>query len=182
MLDLKLVREEPDRVRAALARRGRADAVDELLELDARRRELLPQVEGERAAQNRAGEAIAEAKRSGADSSEAIEQMRAVKARIDELQGEVEGVEQGLDALIGSLPNLPAESAPDEEEVLREVGDGGRTGRDHLALLGGLVDMEAGARLSGSRFAYLRGPLVMLELALVRWAMELLSEEGFEPV
>jgi seryl-tRNA synthetase len=182
MLDLKLVREDPERVRAALARRGRADAVDELLELDARRRELLPQVEGERAAQNRAGDAIAEAKRSGAEASEAIEQMRAVKARIDELQGEVEGVEQRLDALIGSLPNLPAESAPDEEEVLREVGESGRTGRDHLELLGGLVDMEAGARLSGSRFAYLRGPLVMLELALVCWALELLSEEGFEPV
>src|SRR5437588_7393178 len=182
MLDLKLVREDPDQVRAALARRGRADAVDELLELDARRRELLPQVEGERAAQNKAGEAIAEAKRSGADASEAIEEMRTVKARIDQLQGEVEGVEERRDSLLRSLPNLPAESAPDEEEVLREVGDGGRTGRDHLELLGGLVDMEAGARLSGSRFAYLRGPLVMLELALVRWAMELLSGEGFEPV
>ena len=182
MLDLKLVREDPDRVRAALARRGRADAVDELLELDARRRELLPQVEGERAAQNKAGEAIAEAKRSGADASEAIEEMRTVKARIDQLQGDVEGVEQRLDALIASLPNLPADSAPDDEEVLREVGEGGRTGRDHLELLDGLVDMEAGARLSGSRFAYLRGPLVLIELALVRWAIELLSEEGFEPV
>src|SRR5438874_8869408 len=182
MLDLKLVREDPDRVRAALARRGRADAVDELLELDARRRELLPQVEGERAAQNKAGEAIAEAKRSGADASEEIEEMRAVKARIDQLQGDVEGVEQRLDALIASLPNLPADSAPDDEEVLREVGEGGRTGRDHLELLDGLVDMEAGARLSGSRFAYLRGPLVLIELALVRWAIELLSEEGFEPV
>ena len=182
MLDLKLVREDPDRVRAALARRGRADAVDELLELDARRRELLPQVEGERAAQNKAGEAIAEAKRSGADASEEIEEVRAVKARIDQLQGDVEGVEQRLDALIASLPNLPADSAPDDEEVLREVGEGGRTGRDHLELLDGLVDMEAGARLSGSRFAYLRGPLVLIELALVRWAIELLSEEGFEPV
>jgi seryl-tRNA synthetase len=182
MLDLKLVREEPDRVRAALARRGRAEAVDELLELDARRRELLPQVEGERAAQNKAGQAIAEAKRSGADASEAIEEMRVVKARIEELQGELEAVEQRLDALLASLPNLPADSAPDEEEVLREVGEGGRTGRDHLELLDGLVDMEAGARLSGSRFAYLRGPLVMLELALVRWAMELLTAEGFEPV
>jgi seryl-tRNA synthetase len=62
------------------------------------------------------------------------------------------------------------------------VGEAGATGRDHLELLAGLVDMEAGARLSGSRFAFLRGPLVMLELALVRWAMELLSGEGFEPV
>ena len=182
MLDLKLVREDPEAVRAALARRGAADAVDELLELDARRRELLPQVEGQRAEQNRAGQAIADAKRSGADASEAIEEMRQVKARIDEIQADVAAVEERLDSLLGSLPNLPAESAPDEEEVLREVGYGGRTGRDHLELLGGLVDMEAGARLSGSRFAYLRGPLVMLELALVRWAMELLSGEGFEPV
>src|SRR5437764_3961358 len=182
MLDLKLVREEPDRVRVALARRGRAEAVDELLELDALHRELLPQVEGERAAQNRAGQAIAEAKRTGDDAAAAIEEMRTVKARIDQLQSEASAVKQRLDALIATLPNLPAESAPDEEEVLREVGDGGRTGRDHLELLGGLVDMEAGARLSGSRFAYLRGPLVMLELALVRWAMELLSGEGFEPV
>ena len=132
MLDLKLVREDPKSVRAALARRGAADAVDQLLELDARRRELLPQVEGQRAEQNRAGQAIADAKRSGADASDAIEEMRQVKARIDEIQADVAAVEERLDSLLGSLPNLPAESAPDEEEVLREVGDAGRTGRDHL--------------------------------------------------
>src|SRR5204862_487528 len=56
------------------------------------------------------------------------------------------------------------------------------TGRDHLELLGWMVDMEAGARLSGSRFAYLRGPVVLLEFALARWALELLGEKGFEPV
>jgi seryl-tRNA synthetase len=69
-----------------------------------------------------------------------------------------------------------------EEEVVREWGQSGKEGRDHLELLGQMVDMEAGAKLSGSRFAYLRGPLVFLELALVRWAMELLSEKGHEPV
>src|SRR5213078_3847779 len=87
-----------------------------------------------------------------------------------------------LESILTSLPNLPLDSSPPEEEVVREWGEAGRTGRDHLDLLDGLVDMEAGAKLSGSRFAYLRGPLVMLELALVRWAMELLSGEGFEPV
>ena len=66
--------------------------------------------------------------------------------------------------------------------MLREVGDAGATGRDHLELLGELVDVERGARVSGSRFAYLRGPLVLLELALVRWALERLMAEGFEPV
>jgi seryl-tRNA synthetase len=182
VLDLKLLREDPDRVRAALARRGPTDALDELLELDARRRELLPEVEGLRAEQNRAGQAIADAKRSGGDASEAIREMQGVASRVKELQAEVASVDERIDALRGTIPNLPAASAPDADEVLREVGEAGATGRDHLELLAGLVDMEAGARLSGSRFAFLRGPLVMLELALVRWAMELLSGEGFEPV
>ncbi|MEA2349073.1 MAG: seryl-tRNA synthetase, partial [Thermoleophilaceae bacterium] len=182
MLDLKLLREDPDRVRAALARRGPTDALDELLQLDTRRRELLPEVEGLRAEQNRAGQAIADAKRSGGDASEAIREMQGVASRVKELQAEVASVDERIDALRGTIPNLPAASAPDADEVLREVGEAGATGRDHLELLAGLVDMEAGARLSGSRFAFLRGPLVMLELALVRWAMELLSGEGFEPV
>ena len=71
---------------------------------------------------------------------------------------------------------------PRKDTVLREWGHAGRTGRDHLELLGGLVDMDAGARVAGSRFAYLKGPVVMLELALVRWAMEELSAHGFTPV
>ena len=63
------------------------------------------------------------------------------------------------------------------------MGDAGATGRDHLDLLGGdLVDMEAGARVAGSRFAYLKGPLVRLEFALVQWALTLLEEKGFTPV
>src|ERR671913_444211 len=66
--------------------------------------------------------------------------------------------------------------------MLREVGEAGGAGKDHLELLGGLVDLEAGARVAGSRFAYIKGPLVLLELALVRWAMELLGGHGFVPV
>jgi seryl-tRNA synthetase len=182
VLDLKLLREDPERVRAALARRGPTDALDELLGLDARRRELLPEVEGLRAEQNRASQAIADAKRSGADASGAIGEMQGVAKRKKEGEAELAAVEERIRGLGATIPNPPAESAPDEDEVLREVGEAGATGRDHLELLAGLVDMEAGARLSGSRFAYLRGPLVMLELALVRWAMELLSGEGFEPI
>ena len=183
MLDLKLLREDPDGVRTALERRGLpGDQVDELLELDSRRRALLPEVEGLRAEQKRASQAIADAKRSGSDASAAIEEMQGTSRRVKELQAEVTTVEERLASLRAGLPNLPADSAPVEDEVVREVGEAGRKGADHLEVLGGLVDMEAGARLSGSRFAYLRGPLVMLELALVRWAMELLTAEGFEPV
>src|SRR3954453_12907954 len=94
-------------------------------------------------------------------------------------------VDEQLDRTLASLPNLPLESSPVEEEVVREWGRDSaalRTGRDHLELLGGLVDLESGAKVSGSRFVYLRGPLVMLELALVRWALEVVSGKGFEPV
>jgi seryl-tRNA synthetase len=160
-----------------------AEALDEVLALDARRRELLPQLEDLRAKQNRASERIAEAKRAGGDADEAIAAMRGVAARVKELQGEVAAVDERLGAALAIVPNPPAASAPEgEEEVLREVGATGRSGRDHLELLEGLVDMESGARVSGSRFAYLRGPLVLLELALVRFAIERLLAHGFEPV
>jgi seryl-tRNA synthetase len=91
-------------------------------------------------------------------------------------------VQERLEAVLAALPNLPDETASDADEVLREVGEAGKAGRDHLELLGDLVDLEAGARVAGSRFAYLKGPLVLLELALVRWALDLLGEQGFTPV
>ena len=108
--------------------------------------------------------------------------MRGVAARVKSLQAEVSAVDEALQAALAAVPNVPDESAPREDEVIREVGSAGREGRDHLELLGGLVDMESAARLSGSRFVYLKGPLVMLELALVRWAMEVLTDRGFTPV
>jgi seryl-tRNA synthetase len=86
------------------------------------------------------------------------------------------------EAVLASLPNLPAPDAPDEDEPLREVGEAGATGRDHLELAGDRIDIERAARLSGSRFAYLRGELVLVELALVRYALEKLMPMGFEPV
>ncbi|MEA2442148.1 MAG: seryl-tRNA synthetase [Thermoleophilaceae bacterium] len=182
MLDLKELRRDPDSARAALERRRAADRLDEVLRLDARRRELLPQEEALRAEQNQASKAIGQAKQGGGDASEAIAAMQDVAARAKAIAAERAEVDEQLDRTLSALPNLPLESSPVEEEVVREWGEAGRTGRDHLDLLDGLVDMESGAKLSGSRFVYLRGPLVMLEFALVRWAMEVLSGHGFEPV
>jgi seryl-tRNA synthetase len=182
VLDLKEIRRNPDAARASLARRRAGDQLDELLRLDEDRRRLLPEVESLRAEQKRAGEAIAQAKRSGDDASAALAEMKGVADRVKALEGEVTQVEQRLNTVLASIPNLPQPSSPEEEEVIREVGEAGKEGKDHLELLGSMVDMEAGAKLAGSRFAYLRGPLVFLELALVRWAMELLSQKGHEPV
>ncbi|MBA3840295.1 MAG: serine--tRNA ligase [Thermoleophilaceae bacterium] len=182
---MRSIRRDPEAARTALARRGEgvAETLDDLLSLDAARRELLPRLEELRAEQNRASERIAAAKRAGEDAGDAIAEMRGVAARAKELQGEVAAVDERLGAALAVVPNLPADSAAErEEEVLREVGQAGAEGRDHLELLDGLIDMAAGARVSGSRFAYLRGPLVLLELALVRFAIERLGAHGFEPV
>src|SRR4051794_31950531 len=84
MLDLKLLRREPEQVRAALARRGAANAVDELLTLDSRRREILPELEGLRAQRNEASDKIGQAKKAGEDASDAIAQMRDVGSKIKE--------------------------------------------------------------------------------------------------
>jgi seryl-tRNA synthetase len=188
VLDLKLIREDPEGVRAALARRGgdSAGGLDRVLELDTSRRELLPQLEGLRAEQNEANGRI----RSAADAAERereIEAMRTVAARAKELEQQLAGVEGELQAALAPLPNLPDPSAASgpEDELVREVGAPRRLDfepRDHLELAGERIDMDRGARLSGSRFAYLKGDLVMLELALVRWVLETLREKGFEPV
>ena len=192
MLDLKAIREDPEAARAALARRGAADSLDELLRLDARRRELLPKIEDGRARQNKASEAIAEAKRGGGDAEAELAEMRELAPRIKQLEAELGEVEAALEELAAQLPNLPDPDAPDgmtEEDavVLREVGERPEFGfepRDHLEIGTslGLIDMEAAARASGSRFAYLKGDLVLVELALVHYALDLVGEQGHEPV
>ncbi len=192
MIDLRLLRAEPEMVRAGLARRGAAEAVDELLELDLRRRELLPEIEGGRARRNSASDAIAEAKRSGADADEAIAEMRELSGAIKQMESDLAEVESRRDSLASSLPNLPDPDTPDgmtEDDAveLRKVGDPPHfdfTPRDHLEIGTGsdLIDMESGARVSGSRFAYLKGDLVFAELALVRFVLELLRDEGHVPV
>ncbi|MGH2990000.1 MAG: serine--tRNA ligase, partial [Solirubrobacterales bacterium] len=192
MLDLKRIREQPDEARAALARRGAAEALDELLALDERRRELLPRVEGGRARQNEASEAIAEAKREGRDAEPAIAEMRELATEIKRLDAELAEVERERDELALTLPNLPEPDVPegetaDDAVMVREVGERPAFEfevRDHVELgeRWGLIDIERAARASGARVAYLMGDLVAVELALVRYALGLLSEEGFMPV
>jgi seryl-tRNA synthetase len=183
MLDLRQIREDPQPARDALARRGIDPAViDEALELDERRRALLPELEDLRAQKNQASKRIGELQRSGEDASEAIAETRGLSEREKQLEEELRAVEERRTTVLLSLPNLPDPSAADEDEVIREVGDAGKTGRNHVELLGDNLDMEAAARVSGSRFAYLKGPLVRLELALVQWALSRLEERGFTPV
>jgi seryl-tRNA synthetase len=182
-------------VRSALARRGAADQLDELISVDERRRELNTQVDAIRADQNKLSGEIEEAARAGKagnpEFAEARERSSALKSELKELEPQLEELDGRRDELLVSLPNLPEPEAPDGETeednvTLREVGE--RTELDfepldHLELgqRHGWIEMEAAAETSGSRFAYLMGDLVMLELALIRFAVELIRAEGFEP-
>lgn len=185
MLDLKAIRDNPEPALTALARRkdGSDERLRATLDLDRMRRELLPRVEDLRARQNSANDAIAEAKRSGDDAAEAIARMKEVSAEVKRLKEELDRVEEHLATAVAAVPNPPSDSAADADLVLREHGGPGLAdGRDHLELAGGLIDMEAGARLSGARFAYLKGDLVRLELAIVQYTLAKLCEQGFTPV
>ncbi|HYG96101.1 MAG TPA: serine--tRNA ligase, partial [Solirubrobacterales bacterium] len=194
MLDLKAIRSDPERFKAALARRGAAGQVDELLALDVRRRELLPEVENAQAERKTLSKQIGEKKQGGEDAAaeELMATVQGLKERIESGKEELERVEARLQELALTLPNLPDPDAPEgmtEEDavVLREVGELPSFDfepRDHLEIGTelDLIEMEAGAKLSGSRFAYLKGDLVLLELALVRFAIELVRGEGHEPV
>jgi seryl-tRNA synthetase len=113
--------------------------------------------------------------------------MQQMSAQVKQLAEQASAARQRLDELVERLPNIPdptAASGPEDEE-LRTVGEPPRLSfapRDHLELAGAMIDMDRAARLSGSRFAYLKGDLVMLELALVGWVLAKLRDKGFEPV
>jgi seryl-tRNA synthetase len=192
MLDLRLIRSDPERVKQSLARRGAAERVDELLALDARRRELLPEIEGAQAERKTLSKQVGEAKQRGEEAADLVARVQELKERIESGKAALETVESELQRVAASLPNLPDADAPDgmteeDAELLREVGEKPSFDfepRDHLEIASalGLIDMESAARVSGSRFAYLMGDLVLVELALVRYAIELVRSEGHEPV
>ena len=128
MLDLRLIRSDPERVKQALARRGAAEGVDELIALDARRRELLPRIEGAQAERKTLSKQVGEAKQKGEDAEDLVARVQGLKETIESGKAELEKVEEDLQRVVTALPNLPDPSAPDgmteeDAEVIREVGE-----------------------------------------------------------
>ena len=191
MLDLRLIRAEPDRVRAALTRRGDAAGLDALIALDDECRSARTAVEKTRAERTQASKAIGEAKRAGLDASQAEVEARALGERLGVLEAELRDLENRRDTELLVLPNLAEDAAPDGGEddaiELRRVGSPPQFDfpvLDHVDIgtAAGVIDLERGARTSGSRFVYLLGSMVRLQLALVSFAVDLLEESGFTPV
>ena len=190
MIDLRLLRENADAVKAAYARRGGVEGFDQVVELDRRHRELLSQVEQLRAEHNKASKAIGMA--APEDRPAAIAGAKELADRIKSYEPELEAAAAELDKAASYLPNLPHESVPDglsEDQNVVEREHGERPvfdfePLDHVALGErlGIFDAERGAKTSGSRFVYLTGHGVLLELALVRFVVDFLLGRGFQPV
>ena len=189
MLDIKAVRDDPERFRQALARRELAGAVDELLAADERRRALTVQVDELRAEQNKASKAIGRAE--GDEKQRLIDEVARVSAELKSIEPQLAEAEQALATVLAATPNLPHESSPDgftdddAVEVRRhlEPTEFDFEPKDHAELGAalGVLDTERGARTSGSRFVYLLGDLVFVQFALMRHAMDILAGKGFVP-
>ena len=194
MIDARLIRSDTDRVREALARRGADELVDGFLELDGERLKLQGAVEQARAENNSAAKAIAEAKQRGDDTSVAIARQAQLKAEQAADEAMLAAIRARINELMLRIPNLPDKTAADgmtEEDAVTvstygEKPDFGFEPKDHLELAGpdglGLIDMEDASRVSGSRFHYLLGDLVRLELAMMQWGLGKLTAGGFFPV
>jgi seryl-tRNA synthetase len=175
VIDLRAARSDPDRYRAAVARKGAGDAFDELLEADARRRELVPKVDELRSRQ----------KLKGKPTPEQLEELKGVKEELRRLEQELAEAESRREELLSQVPNPPHESVPDgmtedDSREERRFGEPRESGLEHLDI--GWFDMERGARLSGSRFGYILGDAALLALALYRWALDRAVAAGFTPV
>jgi seryl-tRNA synthetase len=189
VLDLKRIREDPDGVSAALARRGEslAGVVGEVLQADEQWRAATTAAETLRSEQKSRSEEFGAAKARGEEAPQLRAAMQELSAQVKQFGEQAAAAKQRLDELVARLPNLPdptAAGGPEDEEI-RTVGEAPSFSfppRDHLELAGSRIDMDRAANLSGSRFAYLKGDLVMLELALVGWVLAKLREKGFEPV
>jgi len=182
MIDLRAARNDPDAYRAALARKGAAEMFDELLAADASKRELQAQVE----------ELRARNKPKGKPTPEQIAELTSIKERLQPLEAQLAEAEQRVRELQDRVPNPPAEDTPDgdsEEDAVtvKRVGEPPSFAfepRDHLELAAahGWIDVERGGKVSGSRFVYRVGDLVLLELSLYRWALDRIVQKGHVPM
>jgi seryl-tRNA synthetase len=177
MIDLRAARNDPETFRTALARKGAAEAFDELLAADERWRALVPRVD----------ELRGRTKLKGKPSPEQLEELQAVKEELRAAEEELTAAEAARDELALRIPNPPDASVPDgrtEEDVaeVRRVGEPPRLDepREHTEI--GRFEMERAARISGSRFGYWVGDTARLALALYRLGLERLAAKGFVTV
>jgi len=176
MLDIKFIRQNPDKVKEGIAKKRAEINIELILELDNKKREILQKIESLRSNQKKLGK-------------ENIVKAQKLKAEIKNIEPELINTEKKLDFLMRQIPNLPLEEVPsgkDEKEnvILREWGK--KTNfdfkpKDYLQLAEsmGLIDIKRAAKVSGTRFGYVKGKLAVVQFALISLTIEFLTKKGF---
>lgn len=193
MHDIRLIRDEPDAFDAALARRGAAPQSAALLALDSTRRALLTEAQNAQARRNEASKAIgaAKAQKRDAEAQSLMAEVAALKERLPALEAEEKKQGEELEALLAAIPNLPAADVPEgaDEDSNVEVMRWGtppsfdfepREHPDFAPALG--LDFEAAAKISGARFAVLRGGIARLNRALGQFMLDQQTARGYSEI
>jgi len=187
MLDPKLLRNEPEEIAVHLRRRGFELDVERLARLEQERKQLQVETQQLQAERNRSAKVIGQAKAKGEDIRPLVQAMADLKSRLEAAEGRLSRIQEELEALALEIPNLPHPSVPDGSDEqdnleIRRWGEPPRfsfTPRDHvdLGVALGQMDFEAAARIAGSRFSLLTGPLARLQRALIQFMLDLHTEE-----
>jgi seryl-tRNA synthetase len=193
MLDIKLVRENPDVVKENLKRRGDLDKIrwiDQLLEEDRRWRSLQTEANNLRGKRNKLTDEIGKLRRQGIDTSNLVKQAEQIPEQIKEIDKETQELNSKTTQILMQLPNIIHESVPlgQDESGNVEVRRWGEPRRldfepkDHIDLAAhlGLIDLERAAKVAGARFYYLRGDLVKLNYAVMKFALDFIETKGFK--
>ncbi|GAF37546.1 seryl-tRNA synthetase [Lentilactobacillus farraginis DSM 18382 = JCM 14108] len=193
MLDIKKIRKDPEFTKKKLATRGiKAETIDQLLDLDAKRRDLIVKSESLKATRNDVSDKISQLKRSKQDASEAIAEMKKTGQTIKELDEQLRQIEEDENNLAAHLPNIPADNVPvsltEEGAVeLRKVGqipsfDFEPKQHWDIGEDLGILDFERAAKVSGSRFVYYIGDGALLERAVYNFYLDQNTAAGYQEV
>jgi seryl-tRNA synthetase len=192
MIDPRLLKDDPERLRLMLFQRNQTFPLDELLSLDERRRSLISESDSARHRKNLIAQTIAKRKKTREDCSEELSEMKSLGNKIVKLGKDLEETEVNFKHLIMSLPNLVSSSVPvganeQDNVVIRSIGAPSKfdfAPLDHVDLGTrlDLFDIERAAKISGSRFYFLKNVLVKLNIGLLQYALDYLNDQGYVPV
>lgn len=191
MIDIKFLRSNPEKVKEGCAKKNINIDIDNLLDVDRKRRELILAYEEMLSKKNKASEIIGKTKDEN-ERKKLILEMQELDRNNDKLAEDVKKTEEEFDSLLRKIPNLPLDEVPvgrDDRDnvVLREVGKKPSfkfVPKDYMDIAQGLdiIDTERAAKVSGSRFGYFKREVALLEFALVQFVFDTLTKEGFVPV
>ncbi|MDI3476808.1 MAG: seryl-tRNA synthetase [Thermoanaerobacterium sp.] len=187
MLDIKRIRNNPDEVKRAIELKKENSNIDEFLEIDEKRREILKELESLKNTRNKESENIAKLKREGKDAEELIKEMKEISDKIKVMESDVKQYDERLEELLWTIPNIPHESVPvgdsDTDNVeVRRWGDVRKFDfeiKPHwdIGVELGILDFEAASRVTGSRFTFYKGLGCRLERSLISFMMDLHTEK-----